>query len=53
MKLNGIRHLLAYTNDVNLMGGDIDTINESTETLINVSKDIFKFFKKSNSGTMS
>jgi hypothetical protein len=32
--LNGTKQLLAYTDDVNLLRGDIDTIMKNTETLI-------------------
>jgi hypothetical protein len=36
LKLNGTHHLLAYFNDVNLLGDNIDTtsIKKNTETLI-------------------
>jgi hypothetical protein len=40
LKLNGTHQLLAYTDDVNLLGDDIDTINKNTETLINASKEV-------------
>jgi hypothetical protein len=33
-KLNGTHHLLAYADDVNLLGDNIDTINKNTETFI-------------------
>jgi hypothetical protein len=33
-KLNGTPQLLAYTDDVNLLGDNIDTIKKNTETLI-------------------
>jgi hypothetical protein len=36
LKLNGTQHLLAYADDVNLLGGNIDTIIK--ETLIDASK---------------
>jgi hypothetical protein len=32
--------LLAYANDVNLLGDNIDTIKKSTETLIDASKKV-------------
>jgi hypothetical protein len=38
LKLNGTHHLLAYTDDVNLLGDNIDTIKKNTETLIDASK---------------
>jgi predicted GTPase len=40
LKLNGTHQLLAYGNDVTLLGDNIDTIEKSTETLIDVSKEI-------------
>jgi hypothetical protein len=40
LKLNGTHQLLAYTDDVNLLGDNIDTIKKNTEPLINASKEI-------------
>jgi hypothetical protein len=40
LKLNGARQLLAYADDVNLLGDNIDTINRNTETLIDASKEV-------------
>jgi hypothetical protein len=40
LKLNGTRQLLAYADDVNLLGDNIDTIKKNTETLIDVSKEV-------------
>jgi hypothetical protein len=40
LKLNGTHQLLAYADDVNLLGDNIDTINKNTQTLIDVSKEI-------------
>jgi hypothetical protein len=37
LKLNGT-HLLAYADDVKLLGDNIDTIKKNTETLIDASK---------------
>jgi hypothetical protein len=34
LELNGTYHLLAYADDVSLLGDNIDTINKNTETLI-------------------
>jgi hypothetical protein len=34
LKLNGTNQLLAYTNDVNLLEDDIDTLKKSNETLM-------------------
>jgi hypothetical protein len=38
LKLNGTHKLLAYADDVNLLGDNIDTVNKNTETLIDASK---------------
>jgi hypothetical protein len=40
LKLNGTYHLLAYADDVNLLGDNIDTVNKNTETLIDASKEV-------------
>jgi hypothetical protein len=40
LKLNLTDQLLAYANDVNLLGDNTDTINKNTETLINDSKKV-------------
>jgi hypothetical protein len=40
LKLNGTHQFLAYTDDVNLLGDNIDTINKNTETLIDASKEV-------------
>jgi hypothetical protein len=40
LKLNGTHQLLAYADDVNLLGANIDTIKKNTETLIDVSKEV-------------
>jgi hypothetical protein len=40
LKLNGTHQLLAYADDVNLLGDNIDTIRENTETLIDASKEV-------------
>jgi hypothetical protein len=39
LKLNGTHQLLAYADDVNLLGDNIDTIKKNTETLIGSSKE--------------
>jgi hypothetical protein len=39
-ELNGTQQLLAYTDDMNLLGGNIGTVNKNTETLINDSKEV-------------
>jgi hypothetical protein len=40
LKLNGTHQLLAYADDASLLGDNIDTINEKTETLIFAGKGI-------------
>jgi hypothetical protein len=40
MKLNGTHQLLAYADDVNLLGDNIDTINRNTQTLIDAIKEV-------------
>jgi hypothetical protein len=39
-KLNGTHQLPVYAEDVNLLGGNIDTINNNPETLIDSSKEV-------------
>jgi hypothetical protein len=40
LKLNGTHQLLAYADDVNLLGDNVDTIKNNTETLIDASKEV-------------
>jgi hypothetical protein len=40
LKMNGIHQLLAYADDVNLLGDNIDTAEKNTETLIDASKEV-------------
>jgi hypothetical protein len=40
LKLNGTRQLLAYADDVSLLGDNVDTIKKNTETLIVASKEV-------------
>jgi hypothetical protein len=40
LKLNGTHQLLAFADDVNLLGDNIDTIRKNTETLIDASKEV-------------
>jgi hypothetical protein len=37
--LNATHHLLAYADDVNLLGDNIETIKKNTEPLIDASKE--------------
>jgi hypothetical protein len=40
LKLDGAHQLLAYADDVNLLGDNMDTIKKNTETLIDASKEV-------------
>jgi hypothetical protein len=40
LKLKATHQLLAYADDVNLLGDNIDTIKKNTETLIDASKEV-------------
>jgi hypothetical protein len=40
LKLNRTHRLLAYADDVNLLGDNIDTIKKTAETLIDASKEV-------------
>jgi hypothetical protein len=40
LKLNATSQLLAYADDMNLLGDDIDTTKKNTETLIDASKEV-------------
>jgi hypothetical protein len=40
LKLNGTHHFLAYADDVNVLGDNIDTIKKNTEIVIDGSKEV-------------
>jgi hypothetical protein len=40
LKLNGTYQLLAYVDDVNLLGDNIDTINKRKDIIIHASKEV-------------
>jgi len=40
LKINGTHQLLAYADDVNVLGGSVHTIKENSEALVVASKEI-------------
>ena len=40
LKLNGTHQLLAYADDVNILGGNAHTVEENAETLVGATKEI-------------
>ena len=40
LKLNGTHQLLAYADDVNLLGGSVHTVKKNAETLVAATKEI-------------
>jgi hypothetical protein len=40
LKLNGRHQLLAYVNDVNILGGSVHTVKENAEVLVVATKEI-------------
>ena len=39
LKLNGTHQLLAYADDVNILGGNAHTVKENAETLVGATKE--------------
>ena len=39
LKLNGTYPLLSYANDVNILGGSVDTVMKNAETLVAATKE--------------
>jgi len=40
LKLNGTHQLLAYADDVNILGGNVDTVKKNAEILVAATKEI-------------
>jgi hypothetical protein len=40
LKLNGTHQLLAYADDVNILGGSVQTVKENAEALVVATKEI-------------
>jgi hypothetical protein len=40
LKLNGTHQLLAYADDVNILGGSVNTVKENAEALVVAAKEI-------------
>ena len=40
LKLNGTHHLLAYADDVNILGGSVHTVRKNAEALVVATKEI-------------
>ena len=40
LKLNGTHQLLAYADDVNMLGGSVHTVKKNAETLVAATKEI-------------
>jgi len=40
LKLNGTHQLLAYVDDVNILGGSVDNVKKNVEALVSATKEI-------------
>jgi hypothetical protein len=40
LKFNGTHQLLAYADDVNILGGSVHTVKKNAETLLDATKEI-------------
>ena len=40
LKLSGTHQLLTYANDVNILGGSVDTVKKNAEALVAATKEI-------------
>jgi len=40
LKLNGTHHLLAYADDINILGGSLHTVKENADALVVATKEI-------------
>ena len=40
LKLNGTHQLLAYADDVNILGGCVDTVKKNAEALVDATKEV-------------
>ena len=48
LDMNGTHQVLAYADDVNLIGDDIRTIERNTDVLLNACKDWFRSKHREN-----
>ena len=47
LTLNGTHQLLAYANDINILGGSIHTVKENAEALVVATKEMGMLIKRS------